>query len=119
MAALAKTYGLLQLPKMPELKQQDVSAFTPSNVDTNKVPYKNKQQESARQEKLKKYKETGIWTGKKKKLHRKETQPWSKAKEMKEEKKEKRLKRKRRKEGEGEGKRKKRRKGNATIFLFP
>lgn len=98
LGAVAKTYGLLQLPKMPELKQQDTSDFPEVlHLNINEIPYKNQQQEHARLQKLEKYKETGVWPGHKTK-HKKQTQPWSKTKEIKEGRKERRLKRKRKKE---------------------
>lgn len=121
LAAVGITYGLLQLPKMPELKQQDVSEFPKiDDLDVNKIPYKNKQQENARLEKLEKYKETGMWPGHKQK-HKKQTLPWSKTKEMKEGKRERKLKRKRKKEAQTDGgelmKKKKRRKGELTHLI--
>lgn len=122
LAAVAITYGLLQLPKMPELKHQDTSQFPKlDDIDLNGIPYKNKQQESARLQKLEKYKETGVWPGQKQK-HKKQTQPWSKTKEMKEGKREKKLKRKRKKEERMESgeplKKKKRKKGLLKIGLM-
>lgn len=98
---MATTYGLLQLPKMPELKHQDISQFPKlENFDVNKIPFKNRQQESARLQKLEMFKETGVWPGhnKHKVVHRTKTQPWSKTKEHKEVKRERKLKRKRKKE---------------------
>ncbi|KAI4454861.1 rna helicase [Holotrichia oblita] len=96
--AMAATYGLLQLPKMPELKNKDSSDFPiVENFDFNAVPYKDKDREAARQLKLKQYENTGIWPGhkQKNKPRMKSSEPWSKTKQKKEEKKEKRLKRKR------------------------
>lgn len=58
--AMAATYGLLQLPKMPELKNKDSSDFPiVENFDFNAVPYKDKDREAARQLKLKQYEKTG------------------------------------------------------------
>lgn len=59
LGSMASTYGLLQLPKMPELKNQDLSDFTAVDFDTNTVPYKDKQREAIRQKKLEIYRETG------------------------------------------------------------
>lgn len=57
---MAATYGLLQLPKMPELKNKDSSDFPiVENFDFNAVPYKDKDREAARQLKLKQYEKTG------------------------------------------------------------
>ncbi|GJQ79837.1 hypothetical protein Trydic_g23299 [Trypoxylus dichotomus] len=99
--AMAATYGLLQLPKMPELKNRDVSDFPIiEDFDFNSIPYRDKHRESARQLKLKQYQRTGVWPHQKKKnkLRMKSTEPWSKSKHKKEERKDKRLKRKRSKE---------------------
>lgn len=58
---VALTYGLLRLPKMPELKNTDVSAFPAvPHLNIDKIPYKNKQREAVRLEKVEKYKTTGI-----------------------------------------------------------
>ncbi|KAF2896552.1 hypothetical protein ILUMI_09602 [Ignelater luminosus] len=95
LAAMASAYGLLQLPKMPELKNQNLSEFTPVvGLDLNLIPYKDKQKESQRQQKLEIYRNTGIWPGQKNRPHKKQTEPWSKAKLQKEQRKAKRLKRK-------------------------
>ena len=60
LAAMAATYGLLQLPKMPELEGQTVDDFPRvEDFDPNLVPFKDRQRESARQQKLKIYKDTG------------------------------------------------------------
>lgn len=102
---------------MPELKQQDTSEFPTlkEDINLNEIPYRNKQQEAARLQKLEKYKETGVWPGHKQKQHRKQTQPWSKTKEIKEGRKERKLKRKRKKEVHADNeepmKKKKRKKG--------
>ncbi|KAL3270693.1 hypothetical protein HHI36_021221 [Cryptolaemus montrouzieri] len=99
LGAMAYTYGLLQLPKMPELKNKDTSGFrTIDNVDLNSIPYKDKQREKTRLEKLEEYKKTGNWPGLKQKLFKKPTTPWSKTKQLKEDRKSKRSKRKASKE---------------------
>ncbi|KAJ8678484.1 hypothetical protein QAD02_014271 [Eretmocerus hayati] len=54
-------FGLLKTPKMPELKGCDLSSFQEAQVDLNSIAYKNKQKESVRQEKLRKYQRTGVW----------------------------------------------------------
>lgn len=95
LGSMAATYGLLQLPKMPELKNKDVSDFPllPA-FDINTVPYIDKQKEIVRLEKLKLYKETGLWPGLKPKLHQKPTQSWSKTIQLKADKKQRKMKRK-------------------------
>jgi len=98
---LAKGFGLLRLPKMPELKGKVITNFTPVDMDLNNIPYLDKQKEVIRQDKLKKYQETGQWPGAKK--FTRENQPWFKSKEkerLNKEKKEKRKKAKKRKREE-------------------
>lgn len=94
-------FGLLKAPRMPELKGRDLSSFQEADIDVNSIPYKNKQREAVRLEKLGKYQTTGVWPGKEKK-RMKNTEPWSEAKKGKVEKKDKkklrREKRKRREE---------------------
>ncbi|XP_015592965.1 probable ATP-dependent RNA helicase DDX55 homolog [Cephus cinctus] len=93
---VAMGFGLLKMPKMPELKGRDVSSFQDPQIDINTLAYKDKQQELVRQEKLNTYRETGIWPGKHKRKQ-KQTEAWSEAKQKKVEKKEKRNKRKEKK----------------------
>lgn len=60
LAAMALTYGLLQLPKMPELKNRDISDFREvENFDFNSVAYKDAKKEKVRLEKLEEYKNSG------------------------------------------------------------
>ncbi|CAH0549129.1 unnamed protein product [Brassicogethes aeneus] len=95
LGAMAATYGLLQLPKMPELKNRDLSDFPAlTDFDVTRVPYKDKLRETIRKQKLEEYKVTGAWPGHKAKFIKKPTEPWSKTKQTKEERKEKRKKRK-------------------------
>ena len=42
LVALATGFALLHLPKMPELRGRDTSAFTPYPVDPASIPYKNR-----------------------------------------------------------------------------
>lgn len=94
LGAMALTYGLLQMPKMPECKNRDISDFhVIENLDVNTIAYKDKKKEEVRLEKLEEYKKTGHWPGFKK-THKKPTIPWSKSNQSKEERKEKRKKRK-------------------------
>lgn len=105
---VANSYGLLQLPKMPELKIVNCESFTPTEIDLNSIPYKDKQREQVRLQKLEVYKNTGSWPGRKSKIVKKATEPWSLTKQKKIEKKEKRMKRKRAKDATKEPKIKKR-----------
>lgn len=89
---LAMGYGLLKMPKMPELKMMSSDDFVPYEFNFNNVCYKNKQKEKSRQRKLEEYLQTGKWPDKK--LHKQETIPWSKSNELKDKKKVKKQKRK-------------------------
>ncbi|KAK2185955.1 hypothetical protein NP493_218g04013 [Ridgeia piscesae] len=84
---LATGFGLLQLPKMPELKGKQFPNFVPTNIDVNKIAFKDKAREKLRLEKLKAFRETGEMPGSRKKQVKVQTVPWSKAKERKEKKK--------------------------------
>ncbi|KAL8624710.1 ATP-dependent RNA helicase ddx55 [Nucella lapillus] len=76
---LATGFGLLRIPKMPELKGRKVTAFIPAEVDINAIHFKDKTREKLRQQKL----ESGERKEKKKQAHRVETEAWSKQKERK------------------------------------
>jgi len=92
---LAKGFGLLRLPKMPELKHADISGFDPVKMDFNSISYSNKDKEAARQKKLEIYLETNSWPSKKGAIKRKmPTTPWEITKKRKLEKKERRKTRK-------------------------
>lgn len=93
---LAMGFGLLRMPKMPELKGKDVSSFVGPEIDVNTIAYANKQRESHRIEKLTKYRNTGVWPSNHKR-RQKQTESWSEAKKRKLEKQEKRSKRKEKK----------------------
>lgn len=45
---LASGFGLLQMPRMPELKDRNVEMFIPSDVDIESIPYKDKIREKQR-----------------------------------------------------------------------
>ncbi|XP_071449311.1 ATP-dependent RNA helicase DDX55 [Hetaerina americana] len=78
---MATSYGLLHLPKMPELKNKDVSGFTPVDIQSNSIAYRDKRREEARQEKLRHFEKTGKWPTKNKDGTRsKQTQSWSESK---------------------------------------
>lgn len=50
---LANGFGLLQLPKMPELKGKVIDKFHKTDVDLKSIPYLDKAREKQRQQKLK------------------------------------------------------------------
>ncbi|BFF91259.1 probable ATP-dependent RNA helicase DDX55 homolog [Drosophila madeirensis] len=80
---MATAYGLLQLPRMPELKNYSGDGFVaPSaEVDLTKLTYKNAQKEQVRQQKQQTYEQTGSWPGQK--LHKKRTESWDNTKKAK------------------------------------
>ena len=49
---LADGFGLVHLPKMPELSPKNTSAFVPLDIDTDKIRYTDKTREKQRQLKL-------------------------------------------------------------------
>lgn len=87
---LAQGFGLLKLPRMPELKGKLIQNFKPTDIDFNTIPYKDKEKEALRQKNLEQYKTTGVWPGKKKYNPAKVS--WSKKKEKIKSKKERKAK---------------------------
>ncbi|XP_034485938.1 probable ATP-dependent RNA helicase DDX55 homolog [Drosophila innubila] len=81
---MATAYGLLQLPRMPELKNYQGDGFiSPSfEVDLTKMTYKNAQKEQVRKQKLQTYEQTGAWPGRQKQ-HMKRTESWDHTKKAK------------------------------------
>lgn len=108
-------FGLLKIPKMPEVKGRDLSSFQEVDVDINLISYKDKKRESMRKTKLEEYKNTGVWPGKDKK-RMKNTEPWSEAKKNNLEKKGKKKirKEKQRKRDENNPEKKKRKRKNIS-----
>lgn len=49
---VANDYGLLRLPKMPELGKRDLTSFVRTEVDTSKINFLNEKKEKQRQQKL-------------------------------------------------------------------
>ncbi|XP_076760859.1 ATP-dependent RNA helicase DDX55 [Xylocopa sonorina] len=81
---LAMGFGLLRMPRMPELKTRDISNFHGEDIDINSIKYLNKQKEKSRLEKLKIFQNSGVWPKLQKRKH-KQTEPWSEAKKKKHE----------------------------------
>ncbi|KAJ8712666.1 hypothetical protein PYW08_007970 [Mythimna loreyi] len=108
---IATSYGLLKLPLMPEIKQEHKDQFEgpKDQIDFNSIPYKDKQKEASRLQKLSEYKKTGVWPSKKKKKMM-QSEPWEQAKQNKEERKLKRKKRKELKKNDPESGKKRKRK---------
>ncbi|TRY70046.1 hypothetical protein TCAL_05427 [Tigriopus californicus] len=77
---LAMAFGLLKMPRMPELKSVRIQGFSKGQHHLNEIKYKDKLKEKARQEKLKVFQETGSWPGMKKgptAIRNPSTQAWS------------------------------------------
>merc|ERR1711874_111403 len=92
LGAIATSYGLLKMPKMPELRNITVSNFSPVNIDFNEIKYKDSEREKSRQGKLAEFKKTGCWPGFEKK-RKVENNSWSKKVEKLEKRRAKKLKR--------------------------
>ncbi|OWR54886.1 ATP-dependent RNA helicase DDX55 [Danaus plexippus plexippus] len=92
---IATSYGLIKLPLMPEIKDEHKKQFVGPKeaIDFNSIPYKDKQKEQSRLQKLEEYKKTGMWPSKKKKKMS-QSKPWEQTKQNKLEKQDKRKKRK-------------------------
>lgn len=93
---LAMGFGLLRMPRMPELKGRDTSHFQHEDIDINTLTYSDKQKEKRRLEKLQVFRDSGIWPKVEKRKH-KQTEPWSETKKKKLDKQENRVKRKEKK----------------------
>ncbi|XP_027432792.1 ATP-dependent RNA helicase DDX55 isoform X2 [Zalophus californianus] len=92
-ARLARGFALLRMPKMPELRGRHFLDFTPADVNTDTIPFKDKVREKQRQKLLEQQrKEKRENEGRKKFIKNK---AWSKQKAKKEKKKKMNEKRKR------------------------
>lgn len=83
---LGKSWGLLNLPKMPELKHYDGDKYLGMKVDWDKYAYKDKQRELRRKEALQQEKEnaaSGIHPEPSNKRRASESVAWSNNQEMK------------------------------------
>jgi ATP-dependent RNA helicase DDX55/SPB4 len=49
---LANAFGLVRMPKISEIKKVDISNFQRVDIETSSIPYKDEENEAARQEKL-------------------------------------------------------------------
>ena len=92
LGAIATSYGLLKMPKMPELKKVTLSNFCPVKIDLNEIKYKDSEREQSRQRKLEEFKKTGCWPGFEKK-RKVENNSWSKKVGMLDKRREKKLRR--------------------------
>lgn len=91
-SSLAHGFALLKMPRMPELRGKDFSDFVPSSINTDSIPYRDKNREKQRQKMLQERKEKQEVDGGRKHFAR--NKAWSKQKLRKEKKKKIALKRK-------------------------
>ncbi|OWF43312.1 ATP-dependent RNA helicase DDX55-like [Mizuhopecten yessoensis] len=80
---LATGFGLVRVPKMPELKGKVLTNFVAPDIDWATIPYKDKAKEKARQEQL----NSGESVKKGKQKKHLETKSWSQHKDRKDKKK--------------------------------
>jgi len=100
LGGIASSYGLLKMPRMPELKSIKIANFEADDIDQKDIKYADKGRETERQVKMVEYEKTGVWPGNQDKKRRIKTVPWSRKleeKAMRKEKKEARLEKKRKK----------------------
>jgi ATP-dependent RNA helicase DDX55/SPB4 len=93
---VATSYGLLRLPRMPEMRDEFRRTFVGPNqdIDINQLKYLNKQKQKAYKAKQDIYQETGEWPGKKTVANNKKSnESWAETKQKKELRKENRVKR--------------------------
>ncbi|KAK6641207.1 hypothetical protein RUM44_012916 [Polyplax serrata] len=84
---LATGFGLLKLPKMPEIKDLKLDHFQSVEMDFNQISYSDSLKEQSRQKKLKIYMETNIWPSKAGKKRQAQTVPFDQSKKRKTERK--------------------------------
>ncbi|XP_031555009.1 ATP-dependent RNA helicase DDX55-like [Actinia tenebrosa] len=78
---LAEGFGLLRLPKMPELKDVSIEGFTATDIDFDQIPYLEKIRERQRQTKLESLKDGDPKTKQNRKRKLGNESSWSKNKE--------------------------------------
>ena len=84
MDGLVQSFGLLKVPKMPELKNRTIELELPDDIDVEKIPFTDKFREKARLKRLalgpiadndhrnKRHKDNDSWTKKKEQKLKKE-----------------------------------------------
>ncbi|XP_030439396.1 ATP-dependent RNA helicase DDX55 isoform X2 [Gopherus evgoodei] len=92
-ASFARGFALLKMPKMPELKGKCFSDFVPVTIDTDSIPFKDKNREKQRQKLLEQQRKDRQENEGKRKFIR--NKAWSKQKAKKEKKKKMTTKRRR------------------------
>ncbi|KAJ8299141.1 hypothetical protein KUTeg_023201 [Tegillarca granosa] len=87
---MATGFGLIKIPKMPELKGKDLSDFEETEIDIKNIPYRDKNREKQRQKQIK----SGLEKQPKLKLRKPpQSEAWSKLKAKKDKKKKRKEKR--------------------------
>ncbi|KAI8837227.1 DEAD-domain-containing protein [Chytriomyces cf. hyalinus JEL632] len=107
--ALANSFGILRMPKVPELKNVKIVGFIEDRVNTSEIPFKNAQREKQRVENQAKAATATAAEEEaqrqaaalKRKKHKIETVSWSQQKAAKEKREERRVKKIRKKEAIG------------------
>lgn len=97
---LGKAWGLLKLPRMPELKGYTGDIFLGRNIDLEQIPYADKSREKRRLEEMQEPKAIVRREQNPKHPLSRESQPWSQNVESREDREKRRSKRARRKEKE-------------------
>jgi len=95
-ASVAEAYGLIRLPRMPELKNRKIE-YKGLDIDPETIKYKDKNREKQRQARLQKEKE-GKLNNKGKKGKKGKNEAWSQKKQLKERRLERREKRERKRD---------------------
>lgn len=111
---LATGFGLIKLPKMPEIRNINIEGFEEEKIDFNSIPYRDKHREGIRQQKLNEFHNTGKWPCKGQKRKR-QTEAWAETKQRKMDRKRKRKERQEKKKVKiMDGKTKKRKRKGVT-----
>lgn len=96
-ALVAEAYGLLRLPRMPELKNKNIE-YKGLDIDPETIKYKDKNREKQRQIRLQKEKEEKLNNKSKKSKKGGKNEAWSQKKQLKERRLERREKRERKRD---------------------
>ncbi|XP_040203209.1 ATP-dependent RNA helicase DDX55 [Rana temporaria] len=91
-SSLAHGFALLKMPRMPELRGKNFSDFVPSPINTDSIPYRDKNREKQRQKMLQERKEKQEVDGGRRNYAK--NKAWSKQKTRKEKRKKSAIKRK-------------------------
>jgi ATP-dependent RNA helicase DDX55/SPB4 len=84
MVRLLHAFGMLHLPKMPELRESNLDGFDPDPIDPDSIPYKDEFREQQRLKRLSSSKPKALLHAATSSRPVRKRAPWSKAKEKKE-----------------------------------